>query len=204
MTISTDSRLDSVVWTAGPDKTARLATVLAQAFYDDPVFAWFFPRERRRFERIERFFARLALERSTMPHGHVYTTADLAGAALWLPPGQAHSTTWEQLRMLPELARVAGRDLPRVLRGMGMMEQEHPHEPHWYLWFVGVAPERRGAGLGSALMRPILERCDDGMPAYLEATSPDNRRLYERHGFEVTGELRLPNGPPMWPMWRAS
>lgn len=40
------------------------------------------------------------------------------------------------------------------------------------------------------------------MTAYLEATSPLNRRLYERHGFEVTGEIQLPNGPAMWPMWR--
>ncbi|MGB0096249.1 MAG: GNAT family N-acetyltransferase, partial [Solirubrobacteraceae bacterium] len=58
-------------------------------------------------------------------------------------------------------------------------------------------------GIGSALMKPMLDRCDrDGMPAYLEATSERNRRLYLRHGFDVTGEIRLPDGPSMWPMWR--
>jgi hypothetical protein len=26
--------------------------------------------------------------------------------------------------------------------------------------------------------------------------------LYGRHGFEVTGELVIPGGPRIWPMWR--
>jgi hypothetical protein len=31
-------------------------------------------------------------------------------------------------------------------------------------------------------MRPIVDRCgEEKVPAYLEATSPRNRALYERH-----------------------
>jgi hypothetical protein len=53
-------------------------------------------------------------------------------------------------------------------------------------------------------MSPVLEICDhDRVPAYLEATSERNKALYLRHGFEVMSELKLPDGPPMWPMWRA-
>ena len=53
------------------------------------------------------------------------------------------------------------------------------------------------------MMRPVLEMCDrDAMPAYLEATSERNKHLYLRHGFEVTGEINVPGGPSMWPMWR--
>jgi hypothetical protein len=53
-------------------------------------------------------------------------------------------------------------------------------------------------------MRPILERCDrEGLPAYLEASSPRNRALYERHGFVVVEEMRLAkDSPPLWRMWR--
>ena len=36
-------------------------------------------------------------------------------------------------------------------------------------------------------MRPVPERCNDKkIPAYPEATSPRNRALYQRHGFEAT------------------
>ena len=40
-----------------------------------------------------------------------------------------------------------------------------------------MSPELQGRGIGSALMQPVLERCDrDGMPAYLEATTPRGGR----------------------------
>jgi hypothetical protein len=39
--------------------------------------------------------------------------------------------------------------------------------------------------------------------AYLEASSPRNRGLYEHHGFGVTEEFSLGAGsPPLWRMWR--
>jgi hypothetical protein len=41
-----------------------------------------------------------------------------------------------------------------------------------------------------------------GVPAYLEATSEHNRRLYARHGFEVVGELSADGSPSLWLMWR--
>jgi GNAT superfamily N-acetyltransferase len=68
-----------------------------------------------------------------------------------------------------------------------------------------VDPERQGRGIGSAMMFPVLSRCDaEGVPAYLEASSPRNRGLYERHGFEVSEEFEIgPGAPPLWRMWRS-
>ena len=105
-----------------------------------------------------------------------------------------------QLRLLPSMARINGRLLPRALRTIATLESNHPAAPHYYLPFVGVEPEWQGRGLGTALMRPVLDRCDEEkMPAYLEASSPRNRVLYERHGFQVTeqfsvGPIRRPCG----------
>lgn len=81
----------------------------------------------------------------------------------------------------------------------------HPTaEEHEYLLMIAVAPGRQGEGLGTELIRPVLERCDrEGVPAYLEASSERSRGLYERLGFAFTGDaVRLPDGPLMWPMWR--
>jgi predicted N-acetyltransferase YhbS len=85
------------------------------------------------------------------------------------------------------------------------IESRHPQQPpHWYLAIMGVAPEWQGKGLGSKLMYPKLQELDTrDVPAYLESSTPRSRALYQRHGFEVVGELNLPsNGPPIWRMWR--
>jgi GNAT superfamily N-acetyltransferase len=70
---------------------------------------------------------------------------------------------------------------------------------------MGVTPARQGRGFGTALLRPVLERCHaDRAPAYLEASTSRNRALYERNGFEVVEECRYADdGPILWRMWRA-
>ena len=182
-----------------------VAAALARAFEHDPVAAWFTPsRPERRLERLEYAFESVYVRRLSLPHGCVYTTAEHAGAALWIPPDKVHLSAWENLRLLPAMARAWGRDLPRAMKGIAAMDAVHPHEPHYYLPIIGVDPAHQGRGIGSALLRPVLERCDaEGVGAYLEATTPLSRELYLRHGFLDVDVLELPDdGPPLWRMWR--
>jgi hypothetical protein len=49
----------------------------------------------------------------------------------------------------------------------------------------------------------VLQRCDDErLPAYLEASSEDNARLYERLGFARRDEIEVLPGVRVRPMWR--
>lgn len=84
------------------------------------------------------------------------------------------------------------------------METFHPSDPPcWYLAFIGVDVAAQGRGLGSALMKHALKRCDeDGTQAYLESSNPANISLYERHGFHVLGRIDAGSAPPVHPMLR--
>jgi len=185
------------------DEVPQLAAVLARAFYDDPALAWVIPDASRRLKIAERGFG-LYLRKLWFAQDECYTTDAIAGAVVWELPGQWKVGVVQQLGLLPSMVAIYGRWLPRLMRAIAALESTHPEEPHYYLPFVGVAPEWQGRGLGAALIRPILDRCDqEGVPAYLEASTPRNRALYERHSFEVTEEFGLGKGsPPLWRMWR--
>jgi ribosomal protein S18 acetylase RimI-like enzyme len=176
----------------------ELATTLARAFDDDPILTWAHPSARRRPRRGAAFFA--GRMRTLIPHELCWTTDDLAGAALWAPPDAWAAPAGELVRGLPY---VTWRRAPLVIYGLGNVERRHPREPHYYLAVLGVDPTRQHEGIGSALLRGGLEVCDrEGVPAYLETGKERNVRFYERHGFQVTGEIELPRGPRVWLMWR--
>lgn len=187
------------------DDVPALAGVLGRAFSNDPCMAWVFRDPDRRTANLE-FLFRDGLEQVFLPLGGSYTTEDLAGCALWSPPG--HWKTPDEVieAMAPAMAEQFGPDdLGRLLTFFGLSEEHHPDDvDHWYLGVLGADLDRQGQGIGSACMQPILERVDaEGLPAYLESSNEKNVPLYERHGFKVTSIVDLPDdGPPLFLMWR--
>ena len=187
----------------GPTDVPRMAAALADAFADDPAMSWVVPDDGVRRDMTERAFT-LFFERLWLEQDECYTTTNGVGAAVWELPDRWKVGAGAQLGLMPRLVSIYRRHTPRLLRSFFKLESGHPADPHYYLPFVGVVPEWQGRGLGASLLKPVLDRCDaEGMPAYLEASSPRNRVLYERHGFAVTEEFHLGKGsPPLWRMWR--
>jgi GNAT superfamily N-acetyltransferase len=185
---------------AAPDRDAT-ARMLARAFDDDPLARYIFPSDRVRPAGLRSFFG-IQLRHMFLPAAESYVTEDLTSAALWVPPGRPPLGAAAALRLAPLVRHTRART-PRTLRLLAAVDSRHPRQPHFYLGVLGTDPPAQGRGLGSAVMQPVLERCDaEGTPAYLESSKERNVPFYRRHGFEVTEELRLPGAPPLWLMWR--
>lgn len=179
-----------------------LSEALARAFQDDPVFKWVIPRDAARMRYARRYFA--ARARMLLRQDEVYTVDGCVAGALWARPGEWRDPPLAALRQIAALAPALGRRLPRALGGLREVESRHPTKPHWYLSVLGTEPDRQGEGLGSAVLRPVLDECDRlEIGAYLETATERNVAFYTRHGFRVVDELTLPvDGPRMWLMWR--
>jgi GNAT superfamily N-acetyltransferase len=180
-----------------------LSRTMARAFHDDPLIGFMLPDPATRADKAPRLFK--LLFKLGLPHGACDVTEGCEAAALWRPPGGWEIPIWSYIANAATLLGVfgAGGSL-RVMRAMDVMEKQHPHTPHRYLQAIGTDPDKQGKGYGGLLIRKQLAIADaNGEPAYLESSKDSNIPIYQSFGFELTGEIKLPDGPTIWPMWRA-
>jgi GNAT superfamily N-acetyltransferase len=196
----------AAVRAARRDEASLLGGVLADAFAEDPVFAWLIPPQLRdRDRRLRTFFT--SMSRGYLRQGKpCYLTGDASAAALWATPGAWAMPLSQVLIEATPNALALRRRLLRALRTQLQIERLHTAHstPHYYLGYLGTRRDRQGEGLGTKLLREVLTRLDNtNVPAYLESSNERNLPLYERNGFRVVGELRaLGHGPAIWRMWR--
>lgn len=191
---------ERLVAEARADDFAGAVEVLTAAFFDDPLMQWLFDDDSRRIEQLRVWWSWLVRNRA--PHVAVLTTDDDRSAAIWHGPDPIEHTSAEDFVAM--LADLLGADVARrKLEAMRVIPEAHPTDRHWYLAAIGTHPQHQGQGSGQRVMAEPLARCDaEGIPAYLESSNPRNLSFYERLGFVAIGEIRLPTGPTMVPMWR--
>ncbi|SDT41025.1 GNAT family N-acetyltransferase [Microlunatus soli] len=184
-------------------RESLLLDILAEAFDDDPISRWIFPDAEDRRRYLPTFF-------STML-AHPWATRrtiDSSAAAIWITvqPCQPHAEEDP-----PDETASGGAAAPfgangQRLRALGtaLASSRPAVETYDYLFAIGVLPQCRGAGVGTALLKEGLRRADTARRGvYLEASSPGSRTLYLRHGFaDLAAPVHLEDGPPVWPMWR--
>lgn len=187
---------------AVPDDLTWAEGVLGRAFEDDPVWEWVLPATHpRRLERLSSLM-RLFVE-AHLHDGEVYVTKAQTAVGVWSPPGTWRVPLTFYLRKAPQIVGALGLRRLGSLRGLAATEKAHPHEPHHYLALLGTDPAHQGHGAGGQLIRKVTGTADaEGIGCYLESSKASNLPYYGRFGFEVTGEFHLPDGPPMWFMWR--
>ena len=178
------------------DRNGVVATVTA-AFAEDPGWAFIFGED---YGRLAADFVG-ALFDVRVAGKNVWVTDDLAGVAMWDPPGVGGSSAggyaegvWARYRA------IAGEEAwDRMASYNDAAATAVPAKPFWYLGVLATHPERRREGLATAVVSPILDEADRlGIACCLETSTVENRRFYERRGFEGAGEIILPGGPDTW------
>jgi GNAT superfamily N-acetyltransferase len=185
---------------------AKLADTLASAFSEDPLFAWMAgagPNKPLTPKMRIIFDAFLKLDLARTEH-LVFADEDGIGVAVWKAPNQWKMATGDMLRASPAMLRALGTKAPRMIGAFNAIEKVHPKDEHYYLEALGTRQDMQSKGVGSAVIRHMLDRCDtEGMPAYLESSNLRNVPFYARHGFETTGEIVVGKGAPtVTAMWR--
>jgi len=182
---------------------------LARAFYDDPLFGFFVPNLLKQMKSLIAYMnSGVKDARAFRDVWVAHADRKVASAAVWLPPGTyprgARRDLMTYVRTLPTFVH-SGKRFGRAVALLGAVDKAH-HDltgPHYYLAILGTDPEFQRTGAGSAVLAPVLERCDtEGLPAYLETQKEANIAYYARHRFDLVQKIEVPGCPPVWTLLR--
>lgn len=186
---------------AVPAERETLVDILTEAFGADPMMALLVPDadDPARADPVRlRTLMEVEVDRH-LPAGHSYIV-DSLGAALWTPPG-IDAPSDDFVAVVNELA--GEEHMATLMDDFIEMIQWKPAEPHFYLHMIGAADNARGKGLGTLMLRRVLDVCDrEGVPAYLEASTARSEALYARHGFETLATVHFTDTTALRPMLR--
>lgn len=177
-------------------KREQAAAMLTRAFWEDPLHQAVLPQEARRRRLLLWLYEKTL--RYCFLYGSIYTLPGLEGAACWLPPGQTELTIGRILRsgLIGLPLRMGPSTYLRFhayVACSSQLRRQNSPDAYWYLWVLGVDPPHQGQGVGGRLIQPVLEQADaSGSVCYLETEVERNLAFYERHGFRVVAEARVP------------
>jgi GNAT superfamily N-acetyltransferase len=174
---------------ATPDRVDDLAALLGLAFVDDPMIVWPFGADRP--DVVTAFFR--SFDGEIAARGWLWEAGRGDGVAAWIPPrsGTQMMDVDRAMRSMLAEARARHEEL------WEWIASNFPDEPAWYLDHIAVEADRRGSGIGTALIDHGLAFARrDRVPAFLETGRPGNVPYYERRGFVTYLDEDAPNGGP--------
>jgi GNAT superfamily N-acetyltransferase len=186
------------------EELASLSSLVGRAFAHDEMVSWTVPDGDDVGRASEAFFT--TLHQAYFSHRWLWVVGDpqIDGMAMWVPPDPGDTYGAVMLEIDPEVGAIMGDRKARYDRFWGWIDEHRPPEPHWYLEHIVVRPERRGAGVGRALVEHGITGADrDDATPWLITSKPGNVPLYERFGFVVRAAENAPDGGPhLWFMRR--
>jgi ribosomal protein S18 acetylase RimI-like enzyme len=191
-----------------PRKKKKAIDVLVAAFFDYPMFDLYFPDRSKRKQVMTWYLGRV-LE-CALHYGEVLTNAELSGVIFTLPPGHTKISQWEYIQrgFLPAPFVLGIPDFVRSQKCEAFVSSEHERlmngRSHYYLWGLTVDPVHKQQGIGTALLRPVIEKADaEKLPFYLETHDERNVNYYQRMNFQLVSTSKIPNSDvPIWCMVR--
>jgi ribosomal protein S18 acetylase RimI-like enzyme len=193
-----------------PEQYPDAARALGRAFINDPPIRVLLPEPADPVERARLltffFEALLGIQRQTgepvlgvMMDDKVVAAAILEGAG----GASVASLILNGLIHLPRMLQGLGwGGVNRAIQLQGELLENHPHEPHIYLNFLGVDPDYQRHHCGSVLieeLRRLAATRSALCGVYLETATEANVAYYQSRGYEVLGEI-YPLGCRIWRM----
>ena len=169
----------------------KFSEILAKGFEGYSLFEYFCDNNYDLSKM--KLFWKVAL---TASYKKAYSISDgLNGAAVFLPPD------YRDIGIISYF-KAGGYKLFNQLDVLKMLKfdsfaakvkRKYADKDTWYLYSFAVLKEARGKGIGSKLLRTMLDYFDNEMQnCYLETLKFENVAIYQHYGFKLMEEVKVP------------
>ncbi|KAJ5485591.1 hypothetical protein N7539_005579 [Penicillium diatomitis] len=197
------------------DMLDQVSQLNGRTFSDDPVIAYMLldmSREERH-AYLPTYWS--VFVKSALLNDAVITEADgWKSAAVVLPPGKKVDNTWTLFSSgfggvlwkmgfsgLKVRKGAMGESFKRLFSNfLGMTDNAKKiglrgQQRYYYIFTIGTETEHRGKGLARAIIQDYMRKAQfENLPIWLEATTPNSRKLYLSLGFEDVEKIVLGKG----------
>ncbi|GGX07299.1 GNAT family N-acetyltransferase [Aquimarina muelleri] len=138
----------------------------------------------KRIRHLMQYQCKMALK-----FGKVFISDDQESCVLFLHPEKKKITLKTILWDINLVINCIGiKNVYKVILREKILKKNHPKIPFLHLWIMGTIPKSKGKGIGTKLLKEVLEYYGKTKPIYLETTTESNMHFYKKLGFKVFNE----------------
>lgn len=173
------------------------ANNLAVSFKGYPLFEYF-SNNKYNIKKMKKFW-KVSLRTMSDKTFFLADSQEANSLAIFSPYEKGGISIWKYIKagglgLIPSMGIKMTKRMTKFEKFAMKIKDKYANPGCWYLYVFVTMPEFRGKGLGSKIMRPMLEYLDEhNQDCYLETLSSINVEIYKRYGFELKEEVKVPN-----------
>ncbi|KAK8814229.1 hypothetical protein WA158_008091 [Blastocystis sp. Blastoise] len=184
-----------------------LTSLIIDAFQNEPFSQTIIRRDEKHTWAEETMWKTVVDITVEKGNYHAWVDQNYRSAIIWSEDKKHSEASWfYKLKKVPSLYKVVGgfKQAYKIIHAFQKL-RKHQYKGHQiYVYVLGVVTNAQHMGLGSTILKKLMDYADDNnLPITLETSTENNVRFYEKHGFIVLEKREfLKEGPPVWLMLR--
>ena len=172
------------------------ANTLAVSFQGYPLFEYF-ANNKYDAKRMKKFW-KVSLKTMSEKTFFISDSEEANSLAIFSPYEKGGISIWKYIKagglgLIPAIGLKMTKRMTTFEKFAMEIKDKYANQGCWYLYVFVTMPEFRGKGLGSKLMRPMMDYLDQHkQDCYLETLLPINVEIYKKYGFELKEEVKVP------------
>lgn len=168
-----------------------IVDILTKSFESNQSVNYIVKQDEKKLKRIEALM-NYSFEVCYL-FGDVFLSDDNKACALVLYPDKKKTTIKSIMLDVNLIFSCVGiENIKKTLDREAIIKKIQPKMPMYYLWFIGVDREYQNTGIGSELLKEIIEDSKrKERPIYLETSTLKNLPWYKKFGFDIYHEADL-------------